>query len=1067
MRKSKLKSILSLILFLTIFLNGTIVSASNERDILFNNISIKDGLSQATVESILQDSRGYMWFATNDGLNRYNGYNFKVYRKERKSTKGLTSNYISKIIEDKQGFIWASAYGGVNKIDVENETITQYVQGEDKGNISNNNVNDILLTKDGRILIANYSGIDIYNEETDSFESFTNAEKNLKNEVVFSLAEDKDGYIWVGTEKGLDKLTSTGESVEDFIYDDKFENCTNKSVRRIFCDENGLVWVGTYNDGLKKIDVVNRTIKEYRYDPNDKTSLPNNYVRNFLKDNMGDLWICTGEGLAKYSKEKDNFITYYKNFSNERSLINDETFTAYQDRGGLIWVGTYAGISIFDPSIKMDTYTKDDRLGDNTLSENVIHGIYEDKNGYLWVGTNSKGVNVINQNTNDVYHVNTSTMKGFSNDSINIISGYDNYIYIGTNNGLNIIDIDKKEVNVVDVEDGLSDKFIKSILIDSKGYVWLGTTNGYNIYNPQDGSIKNIDTWLKSKGVRDTYCSVIYEDKDGIYWIGTFYNGGLIKIDPKTEEVKIFYSDENDDEALSDDVIRSIAEDEEGNLWIGTRIGLNKFDKDEEKFKTYTTEDGLPNNYIYGVLIDDDGNPWMSTNSGISKYDVKNDTFVTLDITDGLQSNEFNGNAYFKSKNGKFYFGGVGGLNAFYPDEVINEGYLPKLQFDVFKLNGKEIQDIHNQKFTHTDNTISIRMFLPDYKNTNSIKYYYKNLKSDMDEWIPMESNEITLSNLSPGDYKLLFKAKSTNGSFSDEETIEFTIKPPFWRSNLALLIYIGIIILIFINERNKLKRLDLLVHQRTKDLSDEINRSSELYNKLIDSEKRKNNYFVNLSHELRTPLNVLSSTEQLIVNLNNSEEGINRDRLNHYMEVTKRNINRLLKIINDLIDTSKIDSGKYNLNLKENDIVSVVEDAALTLVDYAKSKGIDLIIDPYMEERIILCDNYEIERCIVNLVSNAIKHTPEGGNIIVSLEDIGNNVSISVKDTGEGIAEENLEAIFDRFSQVIDNKSEIKGGSGLGLTITKKIVKLHNGEIFVKSEIGKGSTFIIILPIK
>lgn len=185
MRKSKLKSILSSILFLTIFLNGTIVSAYNERDILFKNISIKDGLSQATVESILQDSRGYMWFATNDGLNRYNGYNFKVYRKERKSTKGLTSNYISKIIEDKQGFIWASAYGGVNKIDVENETITQYVQGEDKGNISNNNVNDILLTKDGRILIANYSGIDIYNEETDSFESFTNAEKNLKNEVVF------------------------------------------------------------------------------------------------------------------------------------------------------------------------------------------------------------------------------------------------------------------------------------------------------------------------------------------------------------------------------------------------------------------------------------------------------------------------------------------------------------------------------------------------------------------------------------------------------------------------------------------------------------------------------------------------------------------------------------------------------------------------------------------------------------------------------------------------------------------------------------------------------------------
>ena len=234
---------------------------------------------------------------------------------------------------------------------------------------------------------------------------------------------------------------------------------------------------------------------------------------DFLRDKDDNLWICTGEGLAKYSEESNDFTTYSNTNSNERSIINDDTFTVYQDRGGLIWVGNYAGISVFDPNIKMDTYKKDDRLGSNTLSENVIHGIYEDKYGYLWVGTNSKGVNVINQETNEIRHVNTSTLNGFSNNSINIIKGYDNYVYVGTNNGLNIIDIDKNKVKVIDVDDGLSDKFIKSLLIDSKGYVWIGTTNGYNIYNPKDGSVKNIDDWLKSKGVRDTYCSAIYRSR--------------------------------------------------------------------------------------------------------------------------------------------------------------------------------------------------------------------------------------------------------------------------------------------------------------------------------------------------------------------------------------------------------------------------------------------------------------------------------------------------------------------------------------------------------------------------
>ena len=235
----------------------------------------------------------------------------------------------------------------------------------------------------------------------------------------------------------------------------------------------------------------------------------------------------------------------------------------------------------------------------------------------------------------------------------------------------------------------------------------------------------------------------------------------------------------------------------------------------------------------------------------------------------------------------------------------------------------------------------------------------------------------------------------------------------------------------------------------------------------MIKSEKRKNNYFVNLSHELRTPLNVLSSTQQLIMSLNEGDEGIEAERLSYYMDVIKRNINRLLKIINDLIDTSKIENGNYTLNLKENDIVYVVEEAALSLKEYSKSNGVELIIDPDIEEKIMLCDAYEIERCIVNLVSNAINHTEAGGKIVVSINDLKDFIIISVKDNGEGIDEKYHESIFNRFNQVVDKNSETKGGSGLGLTITRNIVELHGGRITLSSELGKGSTFIIKLPIK
>ena len=557
--------------------------------------------------------------------------------------------------------------------------------------------------------------------------------------------------------------------------------------------------------------------------------------------------------------------------------------------------------------------------------------------------------------------------------------------------------------------------------------------------------------------------SAIYKDSKRNFWFGTFIDDGLIKIEADTGIVDIFKNKENDSLSLSDNTIRCIGENSKGEIWIGTNFGLNRYNEKDDTFTSYTTKDGLANNTIYGILFDDKDNPWVSTNLGIAKINIDTNVINNLNITDGLQSNEFNGNSYFKTKKGEFIFGGINGFNLFIPDEVVIKSSNLNIVFDDFKVNGKSIESIDNKVFKPSEKNIRVGFFLPDYKSMKNIKYYYT-LDENEEKWIPLPGNYVDLANLSSGDYELRIKSRGANGSFSDVKSVKFRILPAFCKSKQAILIYILIAILIFIHSRYKIKKLDEIVMKRTKQLSDEMEKNTELLNKVIELEIKKNNYFVNLSHELRTPLNVIYSTQQLIIELN--KNGILKEKLDYYMDVIARNSKRLLKMINDIIDTSKIESGCYHLNITETDIVYLVEESVLSLKDYIEGRGVNLIVDPEMEEKTINCDNDAIERCIINLVSNAAKFTEAGDSITVRIIEEKSQVKIEVIDTGIGIAEEYHETIFNRFNQIVDSNSEKNGGSGLGLTITRQIIELHNGKIYVESKPGNGSKFTIILPI-
>ncbi|WP_455538831.1 ligand-binding sensor domain-containing protein [Terrisporobacter sp.] len=1049
------KTVILFLLSIIIFNFCSIESYANAKDLTFNNLNIEQGISQSTVESIFQDSKGYMWFGTGDGLNKYNGYEYKIYDYEE-DKNSISHNGITSITEDDYGYIWVGTVQGMNKINTETGEIKNYT--EENGKIYDDSTSESLKTSDNKILIGTYSGISIYNEENDCFEVILDMEDGLMSNIVYDMDEDEDGNIWIGTDIGVQKISKDFKVLETYGGKTEENSLVEDSVYKIYCDDKfNLIWIGTADSGVFKLDIKTKEIKQYANNPEDAKSLPSNQVSGILRDKNNNLWIGTDGGLAYYNEDEDNFDIYINKIYDKNSLVYDNIRTIIQDKEGIIWVGTYSGVSIFDTesSIKHYKAGPDD---DYLLAENMVHGVYDDSDGYLWVGSKLKGLSIIDRENHTSTFMNTSNNKIMKSDMINDITGYKDFIFIATDGG--VLKINKKSGTMKNysTEDGLVNDAVKDIMIDDKGYLWAGTINGLSIINVETEEIIDMTDYIDT----GKYIKHMYQDDKGNYYLGLLRDEGLCYINRKDKTIKYFRHDNGDKSSISSDRVRYINGDSKGNVWIGTSYGINKFNRETETFERYTAQDGIANNTIYGVLIDNDDNIWASTNKGISKLNPETGKIENLSVTDGLQSNEFNGNASYKSESGELFFGGINGLNTFYPQDINKMNNDTKVLFDGFYIDNKEYSDIEGIKLSSGTDNINIKFFTPIYSSNKNVIYEYQ-LIGASNKVFTTKNNYVTFNELSPGNYTFEVRVIDTGGNKSETNRVSFTIKPPIWRSPLAIIIYLLIAILFVVRYKYQVKKLDRLVKERTRDLQEEMEKNTILHNKNIKLERNKNSYFVNLSHELRTPLNVISSTNQLLKGLNDNST-INAEKLNHYVDISQRNCKRLLNLINNILDSSKLQNDMYQITLKEEDIVYLVEETALTMKDYMSSRGLNLIIDPQIEEKVIKCDAYEIERCIINLVGNAVKFTPEGGSITIDIEDLDDKVKISVIDTGKGIEEKYHKSIFDRFNQASGGGT--KASSGLGLTITSQIIKLHKGEIYVESELGKGSTFVIILPV-
>lgn len=1086
--KLNIKTIIKRCIFLSIiflmipFKN---IFALGESDLKFSNITIKDGLSQSSVNRIFQDSRGYMWFGTSDGLNKYDGRDFTIFREKENDKNSINSGYISAIVGYDKNNILVGTSKGVDTVNIVTNKVSRLFENEDgRTKLSNNNVWDLIKHTNGDIWIGTPDGLNICNEHSNEIKKLfkdKNNENSLKSNTITSLCEDKNGNVWVGTNAGINFYnikTSKFQKINDLL--DK----ENESVSTIYRDRGNNIWVifdshiVKVSDDYKNVELMDNKLKSFNVDPNSVNSMYN--------DTYGNYWFETQNGILKYDKETDKAFLYKNKYYDITSLVNNNVLTAYEDESGLLWFGTYNGISLLNPNQPFKHYKRepDEKT---SISENSISGIYKDSEGILWLGTNSKGLNAINTKIGYIRNFfsdpnNEDTLS--SNVVWQICEADKENLWVATQEGLDKLNKKSGKVTRIKYPENLKEKNklnTRNLYLDEDGMLWIGSRGGLLSYNSKTGKFTDYSNAFKSVGIQETAITSINKDpKTKRLWITIGINGGVVEFDKNKGAIKGYVHNNSNKNSLINNSARCSAIDSKGNIWIGTDGGLSKLNIKTGNFTNYTVKDGLINNLIYGILMDDEGNLWMSTNGGLSRLNTKSNKFTNYTVMDGIQSNEFNGRSYFKSKDGELYFGGINGVTAFYPKEVlkfIGKQSNTKVVIDKVLVNNKlypYYSGVLNLKYNQ--NNISIDFFLPDYLNASKITYEYK-LQGVDEDWIfANKRNNANYTTLESGKYKLLIRARDNHGDLTPVTSLDIKVAPPPWRTPTAYLIYFITALIIIFLMWSYVTALEKTVKRRAEQLKKEakekenlLKEANKLKDEIIKKQEFKNDYFVNLSHDLRTPLNVIISTAQTLKELN-EKNSLEKCKISSYSESLKRNGKKLLGIIDDIIDASKIESGTYKLNIEKKDIISLVEDTALGLKDYIESNNMNLIVDPEIEELNVEFDSKEIERCITNLLSNAIKYTKEeseDGLIEVYMREIGEEfVEISIKDNGLGIPKDKQDVIFDRFGQTDNKAKEAYKSSGLGLALVKSIVELHHGTIIVESEVGEGSTFIITLPI-
>lgn len=1022
-----------------------------------------------------------MWIGTANGLNRYDGYQFTVYEYNPLDDQSLSSNWVRVITEDEQGYLWVGTENGLNRWDPRSGKFRRFYPSAD--NQGNNYISALCPGRDGGIWAGTQAGgLLYYHPDSGSLKNYSFARPGpLTGDAVQSILEDEDGRLWLGTwRSGLYHFDPASGSSEQYINEPgKSRSLSHNSVRAIFKDSRGRLWAGTYGGGLNLIDTRSGTFTIFRHNPNDARSLSHDAAWSICEGAQGQLWVGTfGGGLNLFDPESGAFQRYQHQAGDPYSLSNNAVRALCAGREGLLWVGTTNGLNMLSArSGQFQLYLGDSR-GQGEPASEAVWSVHQYQPGVVWAGTFSGALYQLRLSDG---RTRTYTYREKASDAKNspiyaLWGSREGGLWVGTfGDGLHYLPGERDSAlhfrYRTDASNGISSNNILSLYEDANGILWIGTNNGLNRY---DRASEQFELFIHDPAVAsslsDNVIWDITEDSEGHLWLAT--NGGLNRFSRDNGQFKHYLHVPSNARGLSYNAVRSVFEDSRGRIWAGTRDGLNRLQDDDETFVSYHTEDGLPSDIIYGILEDDSGQIWVSTTRGLSCLDTDTGQFRNFGIQDGLQGPSFNVGAYWKSAfTGMLFFGGDNGLNAFQPGNIRADSVPPPVVITAiraFRPGGQEpsrvilpTADEEQLRFAYRDNILTFEFSALSFAKPGRNRYAYQ-LEGLSSHWVPLDGErKVSFTNLSPGVY--IFRVKGSNGDGVWNEAgaaVRFTIVPPWWQSlwakGLYLLILAAALWLIY-RWRTRAQRRRIRWQQK------ELDREKQVSERLRQIDRLKDQFLANTSHELRTPLQgIIGLSEGLY---NRAENQASREDLAMVISSGKR----LNSLVNDILDFSKLKNFDLELNRKAVELHVLAEVVLRNNLPLIRGKSLQLV--NLVPEGLPTAngDENRLQQVLYNLVGNAIKFTEQGYIRIgarVRQDSPIKLLEMFVEDSGIGIPEDKLEVIFQEFEQGDGSITREFTGTGLGLSISRRLVELHGGSMWVQSEVGKGSTFFFTLPV-
>lgn len=1014
---------------------------------------MENGLSNNAVICSLQDKKGFLWFGTKDGLNRFDGYSFKIFRTDADKPGSIGNNFIHSLYEDENGILWVGTESGLYQYNAATESFTLL------NTAYNFQIRDIWSDQKGTLwFIAGFTLLK-YKEAQKSLVAYP-IERFFE---ATSICITPDGTVWAATTTGyLKKYIERTNSFESFDVFSHSRPTVSKWIEKIYSTRNGSILIGTSNQGAKIFNATTATYKDILTYNRDKTEL---FARNFIQTSEVEFWVATESGIFIYNTQTESFTNIKKTYNDPYSISDNAVYTFCADKEGGIWTGTYfGGINYY--SKQFTPFKKYfPKIGENSLSGNVVREMCQDKTGNLWVGTEDAGLNMLNVQEGKFTNFQPTGVTGsisYANIHGLLVTG--NELWIGTfEHGLDVMDIKtKKVIRHYSKNTGarsLNSNFIYCIYETGSGQIIIATTKGAFYYN------RSTDDFTPVQGLPlNNWYSSLLEDEEGILWAGT-YGNGINYYNTKTNKAGNFRYTTNKN-SLGSDRVNSVFEDSNKDLWFATEGGLSKFNRSTNDFKTYTTKNGFPSNFIISILEDEDKKLWISTTKGLVCFNLKTEKLNVYTKANGLLNDQFNFSSAYKDDTGRMYFGSTKGLISFHPREFKQNKFVPPLYITGFQVHNRELviagrnsplkkSIIQTDKIIlpYDESTFSIDFAALNFSAPEMVEYAYKMEGLDKD-WTFLKSNrKAYFTELPAGTYTFKIKAANSSGVWNQPETkLLIVILPPWWWSWQAYSVYaLLFIVIIYYSIRNYHKKIEEKNRRKIELL--EIAKEKEIF-------KAKIEFFTNVAHEIKTPLTLIKGPLEKVI-----KKAADLPQVTNSLKIMEKNTNRLIDLTNQLLDFRQTEIKGFSLNFVKADISELLRETYLNFKPLAEQKNLYFTIKLPRTKIYGFVDIEALNKVLSNLFSNAIKYADKKVQIhLLNFASGDTFFTIEIKNDGYIIPFGMREKIFEPFFRL--KETEKQKGTGIGLALSRSLTDLHKGVLDLKEPENNMNTFFLKLPV-